>query len=381
MKILMVTTGYPRDEADMSGIFIKRLAKALTRQGAQVTVLAPGDRHAWGEEIDQAIRIIRFPYAPRSWMTLAYGAGGIPENLRFRPKRILLLPFFIGSLLWQTARLAGDYDLIHAQWLFTGIALLPVRFLRRKPLVVTLRGSDFRGRASGILIGILRRMNAVTTVNRHWAETLRPALGGKVFFTPNGLDIPGPAPCGSTERRPSPAVTVLYVGALTPTKGIDLLARSARRLQTVAPSIRFLVVGPGDPRPYGLDRLSNVTCLGSQPPDEMSGVYRAGDIFVLPSRHEGRPNALLEAMASGLPSVATGLPGIIEVLTADCGMIVPVDDESALTEAILLLARDPERRRILGGRAAARVANLSLDWDSCARGYLSIFEKLSRSSG
>jgi len=376
MKILIVTTGYPRDESDISGIFVERLARAMVRGGAEVTVLAPGDRDTPHRERKHGIRIVRFPYAPRSLMRLAYGVGGIPENLRRRPYLGLILPFFLGSLFLYTHRLGGDCHVIHAQWLMTGAAAWPAAKLRRKPIVVTLRGSDIRKRPSGILLRILRRMDAVATVNRRWTEILQPALGNRVLYAPNGVEVGRLSSTAPHLQSSSEIVRVLYVGTLSTTKGSDILAEAARRIYPGNPKIRFSIFGPGDPKEFGLDGTPNVQCLGLIPPRDVLGHYRDYDIFVLPSRHEGRPNALLEAMAAGLPCVATRLPGVTEVLTEECGILVPVADPKALAAAIQALAKDPDLRKRMGERAKARIAELSLDWDSCARRYLEIYDSL-----
>jgi glycosyltransferase involved in cell wall biosynthesis len=141
-------------------------------------------------------------------------------------------------------------------------------------------------------------------------------------------------------------------------------------------SVRFLVIGPGNPKKLGLTELSNVICAGGVSPNEALAVYPCCDIFVLPSRSEGRPNALLEAMASGLPAVATNLPGVLEILSGDSGIIVETEDPEAIARAVCNLARDPVRRRGMGERAKARISELSLDWESSARNYLKAFAEV-----
>jgi len=373
MKILIVTTGYPRDESDISGIFIQRLAKAMVRGGAEVTVLAPGDRDAPHRERKHGIRVVRFPYAPRCLMRLAYGVGGIPENLRRRPYLGLLLPFFSGSLFFHTLRLAGTCDVVHAQWLMTGAAAWPAAKLRKRPILVTLRGLDVRKRLSGFRLWILKRLDGVATVNRQWTEVLRSDLRIPVFYVPNGVEVGPTSPNDPHPPRTLEIVRVLSVGTLCLRKGTDILAAAARRMMTESPNIRLFVAGPGDPREFGLDGMANIRYLGLIPPQDVLELYRDYDIFILPSRHEGRPNALLEAMASGLPCVATRLPGVTEVLTEECGIIIPVEDPNALAGAIRTLVRDPDLRKRMGERAKARIAELSLTWDASAAKYLEVF--------
>ena len=377
MKILVVTSGYPRDESDLSGIFVQRLAKAMARSGAKVTVLAPGDRYAKARESSQGINVVRFTYAPRCLMRIGYGDGGIPENLRHSPWLYVILPFFLFSLAVYTIVLASDCDVIHANWLDIGLFTLPARRITKKPLVATLRGSDLRKGASKILSFVVSRSDAITTVNKMWAVDLQKKFNCKVFYTPNGVEIPENAVNPRTRFGIGlDEVIVLYVGVLQERKGTDVLAEAAKIILELNRPLLFLVIGPGDPKKFGLDKLPNVICTGGMAPHEALAVYPHCDIFVLPSRFEGRPNVLLEAMASGLPSVATRLPGVLEVLTDDCGILIDKEDPRALAEAICELAKNPVRRKAMGERARARIKELSLDWESSAREYLRIFEKV-----
>ena len=378
MKILMITTSYPRNESDSSGIFIKRLALALTRSGVSITVLAPGDREAKETESADGIDVIRFWYAPRALMRIAYGDGGIFENLRRCPWLFLLMPFFLVSLCITTIRLAAACDVIHANWLPTGLCAVPAKFLRKKPLVVTALGSDFK-QESGLFLSILTKTaDAITTINEEWTKLLKQKTDCSVFYTPNGVEV------SKDEVDPrvrfgiaSSEVVVLYIGALRRVKGADILSDVARIVGQKDKFMRFLVIGPGDPSEFNLSDLPNVMVAGRLPPHEVLALISGCDIFILPSRHEGRPNALLEAMAAGLPSVATRLPGVIEVLTENCGIVMNTESPSEMADAICLLARDPEKRRMMGKNAKSRIRELSLDWESSAKNYLEIYRKIS----
>lgn len=377
MKVLIVTTGYPRNDADPSGIFVKRLAVAMTRCGARVTILAPGDKDAKSREIDDGIPIIRFFYAPRILMRIGYGEGGIPENVRRWPWLFLILPLFLLSLTLYTIVLAKDYDVIHANWLATGFFCLSAKWIRKKPMVVTIRGSDLKGLPSKLLPLVVAGADAITTVNKTWAEQLCKRFADKVFYTPNGVEASNAAIDLRTKLGLSKDETIaLYMGVLRKVKGADVLAEAAKITGRLDCSLRFLVIGRGDPRKFGLAELPNVICVGEIPPDEALGAYPCCDIFVLPSRSEGRPNALLEAMASGLASVATRLPGVLDILDDESGILVSTENPEAIAQAVCDLARNPVKRRGMGERAKAKISELSLDWESSAEKYLSLFEKL-----
>jgi glycosyltransferase involved in cell wall biosynthesis len=382
LNVLILTTSYPRNKSDLSGIFIKRLAVAMMQSGVTVTILAPADKDAEFSESDQGILVRRFFYAPRKLMKIAYGDGGIPENLRRWPWLVLILPCFVGCFAAYTIILAKDHDVIHANWLPAGLVALFAKWIRRKPLVVTLRGNDLVGAASRLLPFVGRWADAITTVNTAWAKDLRQRMAAKVFYTPNGvgvsdkvLDLRAKFRIGRHE------IIVLYVGSLIERKGADLLAKTAKAATERNCYVKFLVIGPGSPAEFGLDQLLNVLCIGGIPPDQALAAYRCCDIFVLPSRSEGRPNALLEAMASGLPSVATRIPGVLEVLTEESGILVDVGDSDSLTEAICALAKDPVRRKLMGEKARDRITDLSLSWQASAENYLRVFGEVRSCAG
>jgi glycosyltransferase involved in cell wall biosynthesis len=377
VKVLIITTSYPRSDIDLSGIFIRRLATAMVHEGVKVTVLAPGDRDAKVRETNHGIDIVRFIYAPKVLMRIGYGDGGIPENLSRRPWLFIILPFFLLSLVIHAVILARESDIIHANWLQTGFFSLPAKRIRKKPLIVTLRGSDLGKNASIILPCVVKGANAITAVNKKWVEELKIRYGRDVFYTPNGVGVSDRAM--DLEARfgiHDNEVVALYVGALRKVKGADLLAEIARLTYKVDQSVRFLVVGPGDPKEFGLEKLPNIICTGRIPPSDVLAIYRHCDIFMLPSRSEGRPNALLEAMASGVPVVATRLPGVLEVVTDQSGILVDIEDMSALAEGICRLAKDRSRRKAMGQKARERIAELSIDWQSSAKTYLRIYEEV-----
>jgi glycosyltransferase involved in cell wall biosynthesis len=110
--------------------------------------------------------------------------------------------------------------------------------------------------------------------------------------------------------------------------------------------------------------------------DTITPFLAAADVFVLPSRWEGLPIALLEAMSLGLPIVATRVEGVDEaVLDHVHGLLVPVGDAAALSEAILQLLRDPQMSCELGGAAKRRVVD-SYSIDRMGERYLSLMETI-----
>lgn len=161
------------------------------------------------------------------------------------------------------------------------------------------------------------------------------------------------------EREVSRPV-VLFVGRLTYYKGVTYLLKAMRRVDAT-----LLVVGDGERRASleaqvdGDDLGDHVKFLGHVSEAELAGLYRAADIFVLPSVEPSEAFGIvqLEAMARGVPVVNTRLPTGVPWVSVDgeTGLTVPPKDETALAEAINTLIEDDERRRKYGQQARARV--------------------------
>jgi glycosyltransferase involved in cell wall biosynthesis len=154
-------------------------------------------------------------------------------------------------------------------------------------------------------------------------------------------------------------VVVGHIARLHPEKGHALLLRAFARAHPRLPGARLLIVGDGTLARSLRDearRLAisdRVTFLGFQ--DDLVSLLVALDVFVLPSFAEGTPLAIYEAMAAGLPIIASNVPGIGELVHhGESGFLVPPGDLEALTDALIRLAGDaPELRASLGRRARA----------------------------
>jgi glycosyltransferase involved in cell wall biosynthesis len=187
----------------------------------------------------------------------------------------------------------------------------------------------------------------------------------RVTVIPNGLDATVFRPRLS-DRAPGPA-RVGCLGRLVPQKGIDVAIDAVGRLVRDGQEIELLIAGEGPEDASLRNRASGlpVRFVGSlATPADVARFLHNLDLFVLPSRFEGRPNALLEARACGLPTVASDGPGIREAAGADT-RLVPVDDPAALADAIASVIR--------AGASAGSGATLP-NFAEVARLHLAVFE-------
>ena len=177
----------------------------------------------------------------------------------------------------------------------------------------------------------------------------------KLRLIANGLDIRRFVPV-----TPRPDIRrIVMVANLRPEKGQDTLLAAAPRILARYPDASFTFVGDG-PRREALELLTRALGISERvrfmgESRDVAPILAGHDLFVLPSRSEAFPNALIEAMATALPVVATDVGGIPEVVRPGSGLLVRPNDERVLADAVLALMDDPAAAAALGRAARADV--------------------------
>ncbi len=151
------------------------------------------------------------------------------------------------------------------------------------------------------------------------------------------------------------AVVIGTVGRLSEEKGHRTLLRAARTILESHPEVVFLLIGDGPLKEVLEREFDSPAIVFAGVRSDVADLYTSMDIFVLPSLTEGLPMVLLEAMASGLPVVATAVGEVPAVMNGDCGILVEPDDEGSLRRALAALVEAPEERRALGEAGLRRV--------------------------
>ena len=319
MRVVVLTTSYPRHADDTAGVFVRDGVEALRAAGVDVRVVSPAGFRHFG---------------------IAYG-DGIPGNLQRRPWLALALPLFVAGFARAARRASRDADLVHAHWLPSALPALATG----RPTVLQLWGSDaaLAARARPLARPLVRRATLVVVASTALAEAARSLGAEDVRVIPNGVDVPpevGP---------PHDPPHVLYAGRLSEEKGVRELAEAARGLPLV-------VVGDGPLRslfPEG---------LGFVPPADLGSYYERAAVVVVPSRREGYGVVAREAMAYGRPVVATAVGGLLDAVEhRETGLLVPPGEPRALRAALLELLDDPALRERLGAAARTRVRD-RLSW-------------------
>jgi glycosyltransferase involved in cell wall biosynthesis len=303
---------------------------------------------------------------------------------------------YLITLLWHLWRTRRTYDVIHVHALnyHTAVAAFAGHILH-KPTLVKLANS---GRASDIdkmrndeqlplvhlLLPIALRCDRFVASNATIVRELTAAgvPAERISRIPNGVEADRIR--AKASYRPSDPTVITYVGRLHQQKGVDTLLRAFGRLavREAAVHVRLDVVGDGPLRGQlkaladELGIADRVRFLGSS--DRVPDLLEASDVFVLPSRAEGLSNALLEAMASGLPCVVSNVPGNVDVITdGDDGLLFTVDDPDALAETLTRVVRSPALREALG-RSARRTVETTYALEHVAHRYADLYAALCR---
>jgi starch synthase len=322
VKVVVLTTSYPRFPGDAAGRFVADAVERVRATGVDVEVVSPASFRHFG---------------------VAYG-GGVVSNLR-RPLRVLFLPAFLASFARAARHAARDADLVHAHWWPAGT----VARLTGRPYVVQLWGTDVElVRRIPPLRPLARRIltsaRLVICASRALADEARRLGAHDVRLIPGGVDIPEEV--GSEDEPPH----ILFAGRLSPEKGVlDLLA--------AANGLPLVVVGDGPLR----REVPQAT--GFLPHDELGRHYARAAVVACPSRREGYGVVAAEAMAHGRPVVASAVGGLLDLVSDErTGLLVPPGHVGALRAALERLLADPALRRRLGeaGRERARA---ELAWD------------------
>ncbi|MFW5634164.1 MAG: glycosyltransferase family 4 protein [Erythrobacter sp.] len=236
-------------------------------------------------------------------------------------------------------------------------------------ILLSCHGSDVLkplAHDAALMPRLLGGADTVTGVSPHLVEAIRVSGGDEArpVWLPNGVDTRFWHPGKAEGYSDSDSFELVTVGRLDPVKGFDVLIEAFAILRGRHPGARLTIVGEGEERAAlarQAERLGVESCIefaGRRSPEDLRTLLHRADLFVLPSRSEGMPLSLLEAMACALPCVATDVGGV-GATCGEAGRIVAPEDPGALAEAMLAVARDPAARRALGEAARRRALEFS----------------------
>lgn len=383
-KLLVTGSTFPRWEGDTEPRFVLDLSEALTKY-YDVTALVPAAPGAKTEEMMNGVHVVRYHYFPiHKWETLCY-PGAIVPRIKEKKVRVLLVPFLFLSLYIHLAKMLPKFDIVHAHWIIPqGI----VESFFKKPYIVTGHGGDVTSLNKGIMkklkVRCIKHAGYVTVVSKHLkneVQSLYPtekidviSMGcrtqnfGKQFAVPDYF-------------HQSDKKVVLFVGRLAEKKGVTYLIEAMKQIDA-----KLVIVGDGPLREsleqQAKDQGDKIVFLGAKTHDELKIIYASADVFVAPSvtakdgDQEGFGLVMLEAMASGLPIVASNSGGIPDLIhDGENGYLAEEKDVRGLAEKINILLTDPDVNKHI--KEGVRKTVDQYDYRIIAQKYAKILEALS----
>jgi glycosyltransferase involved in cell wall biosynthesis len=281
----------------------------------------------------------------------------------------------------------NKYDLAHAFFGFpTG--WLCYRNAEKLPYIISLRGSDVPGQharlqhdykiLAPVFAAIWRKASALVACSeglKQRAQIFMPSASIDVI--PNGVEMDRFFPVETSEK--SKVLRMITVGRLSVTKRIEILIDTVEILHRTACKIHLTIVGGGKTERQLRKNVAEreltdvIKITGRIDSEKMPELYRRNDIFISASMLEGMSNAMLEAMASGLPIVSTRCEGLDELI-ADNGIIIEQSDAASIAVAIKTIADDGNK--YVAMRRAARKQAEIFTWKSSANQYIEIYNNV-----
>lgn len=282
-----------------------------------------------------------------------------------------------------------DYDVMHIHGSAPAFVLPILRLNRRRPIVVTVHSLDWEGRKWGALATATMRNAArvpvlladeLTVVSRRLQRYYRENFGRTATYIASGAQVADLKPPDEIIARwgLQPHRYILFVGRLTPEKGLEYLIEAYRRMCTEMPLV--LVGGANYDDPYAKALLGEadhrIIFTGYQSGDTLAELFSNAYIYVQPSTLEGLSMAVVEALGYGRFVLASDIPGNLEAL-GECGRTFRTADADDLYHQLADLLGDPDAVSHQFNVARERVAR-EYDWEKTADGFETVFERVCR---
>jgi glycosyltransferase involved in cell wall biosynthesis len=341
LKVLFLTTWYPSEENPITGVFVREHALAVQRY-ADVTVACsthmPGLAHRL--EIQDTVE-----HGLPTWRLHIEGKPVVQASPAEALRRLTLQVWGF----WRIARILKQTGyrpaIVHAHVYTSALPALLMGWTFRVPVVMTAHSSLFARARLGCLVGwyvrlFVNRMRRVMPVSESLAAHMRRhGVRAPMQVVPNTVDLSLFYP-GQRSGVQAAQWRLLTVGLFGEAKGYPYLLEAIAQLRQRRQDFHLDVVGDGELRPMIERRIVElglgdwVTLHGRLPKPTVAERMREADVFVLASVQDNLPCVLVEALASGLPVVATRVGGVPEILCAAQGRLVPPADPAALSAAI-----------------------------------------------
>jgi glycosyltransferase involved in cell wall biosynthesis len=338
------------------------LIKNLKINGVQSFIISAQLNTDWPlDEIVEGIKIYRVPLKQKSLFAFWFG---------------------VAKLLWK---LRGEYDIVHCHGMnpFHGFPLFFANLLGKRSLgKLSIANSDIDFKNQGRLVGnlhsfFLKKADRYIAISSALQEEVKTSglSPDKCRFIPNGVDTKRFYPISNHEKinfrkqlnLPPNKMIVLFVGVIDYRKGVDVLLPAFKRVLETEKDVILVLVGPANrvdkdgsfyKKMTDFVKTMNIESFIHffDESDQIQKYYQMADLFVLPSRQEGMPNAVLEAMACGLPVIGTTISGTMDIIPDDkFGILSKPGDEFSLSQALKELIRNKSNREQISKNVIERI--------------------------
>ena len=391
LRILVVTTSYPVSAGSISGIFVKNLVRSMVKK-ADITVVTPADGGEKKGTPNSLEKILLCRYAPRRFQVLAHEPGGIPAKIRNDRKQLFFVPLLLTSMIWRVLFESRKHDIIFCNWAITGFLVILLKVVVKKPIVTTLRGEDVKLQSTNenqwLLKVCLKYSDKVVLVSNEMCEQLAkeyPQYADKMLTICNGVDLSFVDRSCQIDAVDS-TLRLVTVGSLIPRKNHAHILQALLALKEMGGRFRLDIIGDGEELEALIGQAAkymiseSVVFHGTLVPEDVADLLSRAHIFLTASLHEGRPNAVLEAMAVGLCVLASDISGHRELINdSKCGELFDLSGSGPLFDKLYALIQNPNKIREYGYSGKQYILNSSFSWDGCADTYLDLFHELIRS--
>lgn len=368
MRVLLSSTMYPRSASGWQGVFIGHIAKSLARHpDVELSICTPPG------EIPPSAQFTPTDSEAR-WLANLVDQGGISHALRQRNISAITSPVRLLRILHRNYS-QSEVDLYHVNWMQSALPLPD----NGVPALITVLGNDLKLLRMPLMKTLMRRMFAarrtVLCPNADWmTEPLQQLFGDVTDIRPVPFGID---PCWYDIERILPSASQprvwLTVARLTEAKIGSLFAWSEQHFKDQSQHRELHLFGPLEENVQIPDW---VHYHGPASPEQLARQWfpKATGLITLSRHAEGRPQVMLEAMAAGLPIIASRMPAHADLVVPDVTGVMcdtPDDYRSALARL-----EDPDTNRALGQAANRRVHKMVGTWDDCAARYVSLYTDL-----
>lgn len=342
---------------------VSDLAVTLAERGHEVSVLAPAED----------------PDLLPSWVV----DGGRPVSVPYNGSVAKVTFGFRTTRRIRSWIREGEFDVLHVhEPVAPGLSLIAL-WAANGPIVGTWHSSTARSRilSAGYYVAqtAMEKLSGRIAVSEDARRTLVAHVGGDAVLIPNGVRVSDYAPCGQHPAIDPDRPSILFLGRIDePRKGLDVLLAALPSIVAEVPGLQVIVAGPGDAqeRRASLDPelAEQVTFLGRLSDQDKVRALRSVDLYVAP--HTGGESfgiVLIEAMAAGVPVLASDLPAFRRVLQEGvAGELFVTEDSMALADRAVALLGDRSARERLAAQGSARVR--AFDWASVVEDVLAVYE-------